>query len=75
MSDEKAPLIPRFEVTRARAEPAPRQRCSPKKVALRVLGATAAAVIFYYSVPEGNGGASLKTSVMLISLQSHDTVC
>jgi hypothetical protein len=76
MSDEKAPLIPRFEATQARAEPVPRQRCSPKKVALRVLGATAAAaLILYYSIPEGNGDTPLKFSAMLILLQSHGTIC
>ena len=55
MSDEKTPLIPRFDAAHVGPEGAPRrQRCASKKTALRVLGATAAAGILYYSVPEGN---------------------
>lgn len=54
MMDEKAPLIPRFDASRAVPEAAPRQqRCAAKKTALRVLGATAAAGVLYYSIPEG----------------------
>ena len=54
MSDEKAPLVPRFDATRAMPGAAPRHRCAAKKTALRVLGATAAAGILYYNIPEGN---------------------
>ena len=55
MSGEKAPLIPRFDAARAAPEAAAcRQRCSTKKMALRLLGATAAAGILYNVVPEGN---------------------
>ncbi|KAH6622032.1 peptidase family M13 [Boeremia exigua] len=53
MSDEKAPLIPRSVGTHARAESAPRRhRYTSRRTALRVLGATAAAGILYYSIPE-----------------------
>ncbi|OSS43699.1 hypothetical protein B5807_11538 [Epicoccum nigrum] len=53
MSDEKAPLIPRFDATQAMPGAAPRHhRCAAKKTALKVLGATAAAGILYYSIPE-----------------------
>ena len=55
MSDEKAPLVPRFHATRAMPGAAPRRhRCAAKKTALRVLGATAAAGILYYNIPEGS---------------------
>jgi endothelin-converting enzyme len=55
MSNEKAPLIPRFDASHARAEAAPRpQRCASKKTAVKVIVATAAAGILYYGVPEGN---------------------
>lgn len=53
MSDEKAPLVPRFDATHAVPGAAPRRhRCAAKKTALRVLGATAAAGILYYNIPE-----------------------
>ena len=56
MPDEKAPLIPRFDATHAVRGAAPRRhRCAAKKTALKVLGATAAAGILYYNIPEGNG--------------------
>ena len=55
MSGEKAPLIPRFDATRVMPGAAPRHhRCAAKKTALRVLGATAAAGMLYYSIPSGN---------------------
>lgn len=54
MSNEKAPLIPRFDASDARAESAPRPRCPSKKTALKVIGATAAAAgLLYYGAPEG----------------------
>ncbi|KAJ4350539.1 hypothetical protein N0V95_004645 [Ascochyta clinopodiicola] len=46
---EKTPLIPSYE---ARTEAAHRsRRCSSRKIAVRVLGATAAAGFFYYNFP------------------------
>ncbi|KAG9198389.1 hypothetical protein G6514_010233 [Epicoccum nigrum] len=55
MSDEKASLIPRFDATQAMPGAAPRHhRCAAKKTALKVLGATAAAGMLYYSIPEAS---------------------
>ncbi|KAJ8110218.1 hypothetical protein OPT61_g6889 [Boeremia exigua] len=74
MSDEKAPLIPRFDATHATAELTPRrQRCSSRKTALKVLGATAAAGILYYGVPEGNAGDShtVKTELTVLKVTAH----
>ncbi|KAJ4991672.1 Endothelin-converting enzyme 1-like protein 1 [Stagonosporopsis vannaccii] len=62
MSDEKAPLISRFDATHSRQEPASRrQRCPGRKTALKLLCATAAAGILYYSIPEGIVDDSLTT--------------
>jgi hypothetical protein len=72
MSDEKAPLIPRFDASHAMPGAAPRHhRCAAKKTALKVLGATAAAGILYYSIPEGNDINSHADGMRLTILQSH----
>lgn len=72
MSDEKAPLVPRFDATHAVPGAAPRRhRCAAKKTALRVLGATAAAGILYYNIPEGNDIDSHADNVKLTVLQSR----
>ncbi|KAF1343659.1 peptidase family M13 [Lizonia empirigonia] len=69
MSDEKSPLIPRFSAKGA--EPAPRaQRCSSRKTALKVLGATAAAGIFYYSLSEATA-QSAKSKLCLTPACVH----
>lgn len=59
MANEKAPLIPRFDASDARAESAPRPRCPSKKTALKVIGATAAAGLLYYGAPEGKNFADV----------------
>ena len=74
MSNEKAPLIQRFDASDARAEPAPRPRCSSKKTALKVIGATAAAGILYYGVPEGELSHGNNRRAALIDLCSRSAV-
>jgi endothelin-converting enzyme len=74
MKNEKAPLIPRFDAPDARAESAPRLRCSSRKTALKVLGATAAAGILYYGVPEGKSSYWHNYGAELIDLFSRSTV-
>jgi hypothetical protein len=72
MSDEKASLIPRFDASHAMPGATPRHhRCAAKKTALKVLGATAAAGILYYSIPEGNGIDSHTDGMRLTILQSR----
>jgi hypothetical protein len=74
MSDEKAPLISRFDATQAMPGAAPRHhRCAAKKTVLKVLGATAAAGILYYSIPEGNGIDTHADGTRLTVLQSRIT--
>lgn len=76
MSDEKTPLIPRFDATHTTPELAPRrQRWPARTTALKVLGATAAAGILYYNIPEGISDDLHAFRTQLIVLYSHSAFC